>query len=100
MKERRNKLQTIADVLEESKRPNCRYSHIMYGANLNTKSTNKYLDILLKSRLLEKEKDGKYYDHTNKGINFLFKYYKSKKDPEILKELENMILPVEPIIIL
>jgi len=98
MRERRNKLQTIADMLEESKRSNCRYSHIMYGANLNTKSTNRYLDILEKSRLLEKNEE--YYDYTQKGINFLFKYHKSKKDPEILKELENMILPIEPIIIL
>ena len=97
MRKRRDKLQTIADMLEESKRSNCRYSHIMYGANLNSKSTNKYLGILLNSGLLKE--DGEYYDHTNKGINFLFKYYKSKKNPDILNELENMILPIKEVLI-
>ena len=95
MRKRRNKLQTIADMLEESKRSNCRYSHIMYGANLNTKATNGYLDILVKSRLLEK--NGEFYDNTRKGINFLFKYGKHN---QTLKELEEMLLPVEPNIIL
>jgi len=46
-----------------------RKSHIAYRANLNPKYLKEYLDLLMKSGLIEKE--GKIYRTTRKGIEFL-----------------------------
>jgi len=63
-----------------------RKSHIAYRANLNPKYLKEYLNLLMKSGLIEK--DGKKYKTTNRGIKFLNLFRKMNRYLKVQEVLE------------
>lgn len=70
MNERRSKTDIIIEILTVCKNGVCK-TNVVYGTNINFKLADRYLDILLRYRLLEK-KENKYII-TDNGRTFLQK---------------------------
>ena len=86
MEKKRSRMNIICDILAiiQSKRGRIKPTHLMYGANLSHNQMKLYLDDLIKSKLVEinKEEDKQVILITKKGQEFLAKYNQ-------LKEFEN-----------
>jgi predicted transcriptional regulator len=72
-KMRRTKFDIIVDIINLTMDGGANKTRIVYGANLNFKIANKYINFLLENGLIEEEvKEGKkYYLATEKGVQFL-----------------------------
>ena len=70
---RRTKFDIIVDIINLTMDGGANKTRIVYGANLNFKIANKYIDFLLDNGLIREEvKEGKkYYLATEKGVQFL-----------------------------
>ena len=70
---RRTKFDIIVDIINLTMDGGTNKTRIVYGANLNFKIANKYIDFLLDNGLIREEvKEGKkYYLATEKGVQFL-----------------------------
>lgn len=70
---RRTKFDIIVDIIHLTMDGGANKTRIVYGANLNFKIANKYIDFLLDNGLIREEvKEGKkYYFATEKGVQFL-----------------------------
>ena len=75
-KERRGKLEIIADILLVARR-GAKKTAIVYNANLNSDRVGKYLLYLEEKGLIEHTNDG--YKTTEKGKEFLRDYQKMKE---------------------
>lgn len=83
MAERRDKLQIVIDILTlmQNKRGRIKPTHILYGGNLSYDRLKKYIKEL-EDRGYIKEvqiKDKKFYEITDKGINFVNEARKVKE---------------------
>ncbi len=82
MAERRNKIETIVDILEVIRdKGKLKTTHILYKSNLSHKKLKVLLEELIKKDLIKEipEKKTKYYTITEKGLKFLNEYGKMKK---------------------
>ncbi|MCW4005999.1 MAG: winged helix-turn-helix domain-containing protein [Candidatus Bathyarchaeota archaeon] len=73
---RRDKLAIISQIIESSKKGISK-TQVMYQANLSFNQLGQYLELMLKSELVEivTDNDGKgIYNPTTKGIDFLRRY--------------------------
>lgn len=72
-KMRRTKFDIIVDIINLTLDGGANKTKIVYGANLNFKIANKYIDFLLENDLIKEEiREGKkYYLATEKGVQFL-----------------------------
>ena len=71
---RRTSMEIVADILRIAKK-GARKTRVVYGANLNFKLLEKYLDVLNKSSLIEQEFYEKGVIQTSeKGEQFLKQY--------------------------
>jgi len=71
---KRGFIEILGEILEKLKENALKKSHIAYKCNLDARSVNKYLTIILNLNLVEKSKDLKHYVITKKGIEFLNQY--------------------------
>ncbi|MCZ6582499.1 MAG: hypothetical protein O6761_04930 [Thaumarchaeota archaeon] len=71
---KRGFIEILGEILEELKENSLKKSHIAYKCNLDARSVNKYLKIIMSLNLVEKSKDLKHYIITQKGIKFLDQY--------------------------
>lgn len=70
---KRSESDIIHKILSETKK-GIKKTHLMYKANLSNKQLNRYLNILVEKRFVEKKgtlHNGKQYFLTNKGIRLL-----------------------------
>ncbi len=80
---RRDKFEIINDILSIARKPVGKTA-ILYGANLNSKRINKYLNLLLEKGFIEKKSSSlAKYEVTEKGKEFV-KHYK-----ELMKEFDS-----------
>jgi len=68
MKPRRSIYETLWEILRCCREPK-RFTQIIQECNLNTIKAKKYLDLLLKKKLLEKK--GSYFMTTSKGEEYI-----------------------------
>jgi len=71
---KRGFIEILGEILEKLNGESLKKSHIAYKCNLDARSVNKYLKIILSLNLVEKSKDLKHYRITQKGIKFLDQY--------------------------
>ena len=73
----RTRIEILASILNVSNNGALK-THIMYKANLSHKQLEKYLKFLLANGLLEElvDDEGRFYQVTQKGIEFLKDYSK------------------------
>ena len=76
---RRSSLDVIADILDTS-RGGVKKTHLMYHCNMSFAQLKKYLDLILKARLIQVQDDNPHlcFRISGKGRRFL-KAYKSLK---------------------
>jgi predicted transcriptional regulator len=74
---RRTHMDIIAEILQIAKR-GARKTRIVYGANINFKLLNKYLNQLINAELITKNYEDNVIKTTNKGEDYL-KQYKDLK---------------------
>ena len=69
---RRTKFDIIVDIINLTMDGGANKTRIVYGANLNFKIANKYIEFLLENGLIREEikKGKKYYLATEKGVQF------------------------------
>jgi len=82
MAERRNKIETIVDILEVIRdKSKLKTTHILYKSNLSHKKLKVLLEELMKKGLIKEhlEKKTRFYAITEKGLKFLGEYGKMKK---------------------
>lgn len=76
---RRNRFDIIMEILEIAKGGTGKTA-ILYGANLNSKLVNKYLDELVEKNFLEvTERPNKSFKTTEKGLKFLENFEEIKE---------------------
>ena len=74
----RNAYDIIADMLKVTlKKVTCKFSHIMYGANLSYPRVYYYLEFCIKNNLLQNNPFS-YYTVTDKGLRYLHAYEKMR----------------------
>jgi predicted transcriptional regulator len=76
MKDKREKLQIIFDILKAIQDGKVKPTHIMYRANLSHDMMNFYINDLKSKKFIfeSKEKNGKIYTLTQKGFDYISKY--------------------------
>ena len=78
MKQKRERLEVIHDILKavQNREGKIKPTHIMYKANLSHQMLDEYLKYLITEGFLEqkKEKKGKTYFLTKKGISYINEY--------------------------
>lgn len=78
MERKRNRLEIIRDILKVIRERNGKIkpTHILYKSNLSYQMMEDYLDELKKKNFIieVKQKKGKTYVITEKGLNYLDKY--------------------------
>jgi len=78
MNKKRNRLEVIRDILEVIRNRSGRIkpTHILYKSNLSYQMMEEYLSELIEKKFIieRKEKKGKTYLITEKGINYLNQY--------------------------
>lgn len=78
MSKKRERLQVIYDILRTINEKNSKIkpTHILYKSNLSHQMMDEYLkELIEKDFIIEnKEKKGKTYSITDKGINYLTEY--------------------------
>ncbi|HLD11995.1 MAG TPA: winged helix-turn-helix domain-containing protein [Candidatus Nanoarchaeia archaeon] len=82
MVERRNKVETVIDILEVlQQRGKLKTTHILYKSNLSHTKLKVLLEELLEKKLIVEEVDGKtrFYHLTDTGGKFLQQYVHMKK---------------------
>lgn len=80
---KRGYIDIIADILRVAEKGSIK-SHIVYGADLNFKMFERYIEEINDSGLIRRNRDGKF-ETTEKGLKFLKRY----------EELKMMISPDE-----
>jgi predicted transcriptional regulator len=70
----RDRISIIVDVLEAA-RQGMPKTQIMYRVNLDYKTLNQYVELLLKNELLSKILNKRIYKTTDRGIDFLECYH-------------------------
>ncbi|MEM2514646.1 MAG: winged helix-turn-helix domain-containing protein [Nitrososphaerota archaeon] len=92
---RRGRIEIVAEILEAT-RKGTQKTQIMYQAGLSFSQLTYYIDILLKSGLIQKfEKERRVlYKITSKGVQFL-KCYK-ELERFLIKESEDAIVSINP----
>jgi len=68
LKPKRTPYEMIWEILEYCIKPK-KFTHILQGCNLNTNSARKYVNLLERKGLLEKQ--GEHYKTTKAGIKYL-----------------------------
>jgi predicted transcriptional regulator len=71
-----------------------RKTHIMYKANLSYEMLQRYMKILLETRLVEKSPVDGYYRTTPKGITFVKDYEDFKKLSELHESKKSSLLKI------
>ncbi|MEK6812966.1 MAG: winged helix-turn-helix domain-containing protein [Nanoarchaeota archaeon] len=82
MAERRNKIETIVDILEVIRnKGKLKTTHILYKSNLSHKKLKVLLEELMEKKMIKEhiEKNTHYYTITEEGLKFLNEYSKMKK---------------------
>lgn len=83
MKERRDRLLIIKDILEAIRDRGGRIkpTHLLYKSNLSHDSMKRYLEELIEKRFVIEieEKGGKLFTITDKGLKFLQQYQQIKE---------------------
>ena len=78
MERKRNKLEIIKDILTVIREKNGRIkpTHILYKSNLSHQMMKEYLEELIVKKVIKEIelKQGKTYEVTPKGINYLEEY--------------------------
>lgn len=78
---KRTKLEVLKDILEIlGKRREVKITHLVYKANLTNNSIKPYMNYLMDNDLIEitKDKKGKRFVITTKGVEFLNEFEKIK----------------------
>jgi predicted transcriptional regulator len=79
MRDRRDKMKIIEDILKIAEDPmGAKKTHLVYGANLNFKRLQKYLNLLIEKELLERREDPEV------------RFYLSTKGREFLKQVKQI----------
>ncbi|MCX6711549.1 MAG: DUF4364 family protein [Candidatus Woesearchaeota archaeon] len=83
MTERRSKLEIVFDILAFMQRKGGRIkpTHILYGGNLSYNRLKEYIKELEDKELivLVEDKDKKFYQITDKGLNLIYEFKKIKE---------------------
>ena len=75
MSQRRNNLEIVAEILKIAKK-GAKKTRIVYGANMNFKMLDEYLEKLTKAGLIaNSENNGGLIKTTEKGIEYLQQFY-------------------------
>ena len=79
MERKRNKLEIIKDILTVIKEKSGRIkpTHILYKSNLSHQMMKEYLEELMAKKFIKELelKQGKTYEITSKGMNYLEEYH-------------------------
>lgn len=82
MAERRNKVETVIDILEVlHQRGKLKTTHILYKSNLSHTKLKVLLEELLAKKMIVEDVEGKthFYRLTDTGLKFLQQYVNMKK---------------------
>jgi len=71
---KRGSIEIVGEILKNLKENSIKKSHIANKCNLDARTVNKYLDIIISLDFVKKSKDMQHFSITQKGINFLEKY--------------------------
>jgi predicted transcriptional regulator len=75
MSQRRNNLEIVAEILKIA-RKGAKKTRIVYGANMNFKMLDEYLEKLTKAGLIANSEDnGGLIKTTEKGVEYLQQFY-------------------------
>ena len=75
MSQRRNNLEIVAEILKIAKK-GAKKTRIVYGANMNFKMLDEYLEKLTKAGLIaNSESNGGLIKTTEKGVEYLQQFY-------------------------
>jgi predicted transcriptional regulator len=75
MSQRRNNLEIVAEILKIAKK-GAKKTRIVYGANMNFKMLDEYLEKLTKAGLIaNSENNGGLIKTTEKGVEYLQQFY-------------------------
>ncbi len=71
---KRGSIEIVGEILKSLNENSIKKSHIANKCNLDARTVNKYLDIIISLDFVKKSKDMHHFSITQKGINFLEKY--------------------------
>ena len=89
---KRGSIEIVGEILDILEKNSLKKSHIANSCNLDARSLNRYLDVMLNLKLVEKSKDLLHFGITKNGTKFLEKYNALtkffEKDIEVNEQLE------------
>ncbi len=89
---KRGFIEIVGDILNVLNKNSLKKSHIASNCNLDLRAVTKYLNLIIKMKLVKKSKDSPHFKLTQKGLNFLTQYNNLVKLLENDIENKNMIL--------
>ena len=98
---KRGSIEIVGEILKSLRENSLKKSHIANKCNLDARSVNKYLEIIISLDFVKTSKDMKYFSITQHGIIFLEKYHNLtkyfEKDLHLNEELEDSNLTQDEI---
>ncbi len=89
---KRGFIEIVGDILNVLNKNSLKKSHIASNCNLDLRAVTKYLNLIIKMKLVKKSKDSPHYKLTRKGFSFLTQYNDLAKLLENDIEKKDMIL--------
>ncbi len=89
---KRGFIEIVGDILNVLNKNSLKKSHIASNCNLDLRAATKYLNLIIKMKLVKKSIDSPHFKLTKKGFSYLTQYNNLAKLLENGIENENMIL--------
>jgi len=71
---KRGFIEIVGDILNVLNKNSLKKSHIASNCNLDLRAVTKYLNLIIKMKLVKKSKDSPHFKLTNKGFSYLTQY--------------------------
>ncbi len=71
---KRGFIEIVGDILNSLNHNSLKKSHIASNCNLDPRAVTKYLNLIIKMKLVKKSQDSPHFKLTKKGISFLTQY--------------------------
>jgi len=71
---KRGFIEIVGDILNTLNNNSLKKSHIASNCNLDPRAVTKYLNLIIKMKLVKKSKDSPHFKLTTKGSSFLTQY--------------------------
>ncbi len=71
---KRGFIEIVGDILNVLNKNSLKKSHIASNCNLDLRAVTKYLNLIIKMKLVKKSKDSPHFKLTKKGFSYLTQY--------------------------